>query len=160
MQEWRISMKTKKLDLLPLKALKVNDFFWNKYTRLVTKEIIPYQWKALNDEVADAEPSYCIDNFKVAAGLKEGTFHGWVFQDTDLAKWLEAVAYSLSYEPNEALEKLADDAIELVGKAQQENGYINTHFTILHPGKQYCNLKEGHELYTTGHFYRSRHRIL
>ncbi len=145
-------MKTKKLDLLPLKALKVNDFFWNKYTRLVTKEIIPYQWKALNDEVADAEPSYCIDNFKVAAGLKEGTFHGWVFQDTDLAKWLEAVAYSLSYEPNEALEKLADDAIELVGKAQQENGYINTHFTILHPGKQYCNLKEGHELYTTGHF--------
>lgn len=145
-------MKTKKLDLLPLKALKVNDFFWNKYTGLVTKEIIPYQWKALNDEVAGAEPSYCIDNFKVAAGLKEGTFHGWVFQDTDLAKWLEAVAYSLSYEPNEALEKLADDAIELVGKAQQENGYINTHFTILHPGKQYCNLKEGHELYTTGHF--------
>ena len=38
--------------------------------------------------------------------LKEGTFHGWVFQDTDLAKWLEAVAYSLSYEPNEVLEKL------------------------------------------------------
>ena len=145
-------MRTKKLNLLPLKALNVDDFFWNKYTRLVTKEIIPYQWKALNDEVADAEPSYCIDNFKVAAGLKEGTFHGWVFQDTDLAKWLEAVAYSLSYEPNEALEKLADDAIDLVGKAQQENGYINTHFSILHPGKQYCNLKEGHELYTTGHF--------
>lgn len=145
-------MRTKKLNLLPLKALNVDDFFWNKYTGLVTKEIIPYQWKALNDEVADAEPSYCIDNFKVAAGLKEGTFHGWVFQDTDLAKWLEAVAYSLSYEPNEALEKLADDAIDLVGKAQQENGYINTHFSILHPGKQYCNLKEGHELYTTGHF--------
>ena len=145
-------MRTKKLNLLPLKALNVDDFFWNKYTTLVTKEIIPYQWKALNDEVADAEPSYCIDNFKVAAGLKEGTFHGWVFQDTDLAKWLEAVAYSLSYEPNEALEKLADDAIDLVGKAQQENGYINTHFSILYPGKQYCNLKEGHELYTTGHF--------
>ena len=145
-------MRTKKLNLLPLKALNVDDFFWNKYTGLVTKEIIPYQWKALNDEVADAEPSYCIDNFKVAAGLKEGTFHGWVFQDTDLAKWLEAVAYSLSYEPNEVLEKLADDAIDLVGKAQQENGYINTHFSILHPGKQYCNLKEGHELYTTGHF--------
>ena len=68
-------MRTKKLNLLPLKALNVDDFFWNKYTGLVTKEIIPYQWKALNDEVADAEPSYCIDNFKVAAGLKEGTFH-------------------------------------------------------------------------------------
>ena len=58
-------MRTKKLNLLPLKALNVDDFFWNKYTGLVTKEIIPYQWKALNDEVADAEPSYCIDNFKV-----------------------------------------------------------------------------------------------
>ena len=77
-------MRTKKLNLLPLKALNVDDFFWNKYTGLVTKEIIPYQWKALNDEVADAEPSYCIDNFKVAAGLKEGTFHGWVFRASSI----------------------------------------------------------------------------
>lgn len=145
-------IRKERLKSISLNNIRVDDDFWNKYTKLVTKEIIPYQWRALNDEVEDAEPSHCIDNFKIAAGLKEGTFHGWVFQDTDLAKWLEAVAYSLSYEKNDELEKLADEAIELVGKAQEENGYLNTHFSILYPGKQFKNLKEGHELYGSGHF--------
>ncbi len=144
-------MRENKLQLISLNDIAIDDEFWNKYTRLVTREIIPYQWRALNDEVADAEPSYCIENFKVAAGRKEGTFHGWVFQDTDLAKWLEAVAYSLSYEPDENLEKIADEMIELIGAAQEENGYLDTYFSILAPGKQFCNLKEGHELYTAGH---------
>ena len=76
--------------------------------------------------MADAEASHCIENFKVAAGLSDGTFHGFVFQDSDLAKWLEAVAYSLSYEKNEALEALADEAIELVSKAQEENEAVYT----------------------------------
>ena len=144
-------MISNKLENIDLRNIKVQDKFWGKYTGLVTKEIIPYQWKALNDEVIEAEPSHCISNFQIAAGLKKGKFEGWVFQDTDLAKWLEAVAYSLSYEPNPELEKQADEAIELIGKAQEENGYLNTHFSILYPGQQFCNLKEGHELYTSGH---------
>ena len=144
-------MLSKKLKPIDLKSIKVHDPFWGKYTTLVTKEIIPYQWKALNDDVEDAEPSHCISNFEIAAGLKAGEFQGWVFQDTDLAKWLEAVAYSLSYEPNPDIEKRADEVIDLIGKAQEENGYLNTHFLILYPGQQFCNLKEGHELYTSGH---------
>lgn len=145
-------MRKERLRTAELNDVRIDDAFWGKYTGLVTKEIIPYQWRALNDEVAEAEASHCIENFRVAAGLKEGTFHGWVFQDSDLAKWLEAVAYSLSYEKNEELERLADGAIELIGKAQEENGYLDTYFSILEPGKQFCNLKEGHELYTAGHF--------
>lgn len=145
-------MRKEKLQLVPLTNIRITDSFWNRYTKLVTKEIIPYQWKALNDEIEDAEPSHCISNFQIAAGKKEGTFQGWVFQDTDLAKWLEAVAYSLSYEKDEALEQTADAAIELIAAAQEENGYLDTYFTILEPGKQFKNLKEGHELYTAGHF--------
>ena len=140
-----------KKQLVNIKTVKIEDAFWNKYTKLVTEQIIPYQWKALNDQVEDAEPSHSIENFKVAAGLQEGTFHGFVCQDTDLAKWLEAVAYSLSYEPNKDLEQKADEAIELIAKAQQEDGYINTFFTILAPEKRWNNLREGHELYTAGH---------
>lgn len=140
-----------KLELLPLNQVRLEDSFWDKYTSLVTREIIPYQWETLNDRVADAEPSHCISNFMVAAGCKEGTFEGAVFQDTDVAKWLEAVAYSLSYEKNEELEKTADEVIELIGKAQQPDGYINTHFTILAPKHRWANLREGHELYTAGH---------
>lgn len=147
-----IAMLRQKLDTISLKQVRIDDVFWGKYTQLVTKEIIPYQWKALNDKIEDAESSHCISNFEIASGRKEGEFHGWVFQDSDLAKWLEAVAYSLSYEPNEALEALADEVIVLVGEAQEENGYLNTYFSIKEPGKQFKNLKEGHELYTAGHF--------
>lgn len=145
-------MRESRLELISLHSIRVEDHFWSRYTGLVTKEIIPYQWKALNDEIEDAEPSHCISNFRIAAGEKKGEFQGWVFQDTDLAKWLEAVAYSLSYEKNEALEAVADDVIALVGRAQEENGYLNTYFSTREPGKQFKNLKEGHELYTAGHF--------
>lgn len=145
-------MRKKKLNLIELADIRIEDKFWNRYTALVTKEIIPYQWKALNDKVEGAEPSYCMRNFRVAAGIEQGDFEGFVFQDTDLAKWLEAVAYSLSYEKNEELETVADAAIELVGKAQEKNGYLDTYFSIREPGKQFKNLKEGHELYTAGHF--------
>ena len=144
--------RKKMLNPVDLKQIKIEDSFWGKYTKLVTEQIIPYQWEALNDRAEDAEPSHCIENFQIAAGRKEGTFHGFVFQDTDLAKWLEAVAYSLAYEKNEDLEELADQMIELIEAAQQPDGYLNTHFTILMPEKRFCNLKEGHELYTAGHF--------
>lgn len=137
---------------LPLKGLRVQDAFWNQYTLLVTRQIIPYQFEILNDRVPDAPPSCCIRNLRIAAGLEQGQFHGFVFQDTDLAKWLEAVAYSLSYQPDDALERTADEMIDLLAMAQQENGYLNSYFTIRHPGQYYCNLKEGHELYTAGHF--------
>ena len=139
--------RVENLAYLPLKQVQIKDAFWSRYAALVTEEIIPYQYAMLND------PASCsIRNFRIAAGLEEGTFEGFVCQDTDLAKWLEAVAYSLSYAPDPELERTADEMIRLIGMAQEENGYLNTHFSILHPGKQFCNLKEGHELYTAGHF--------
>ena len=137
---------------LPLQNIRIADSFWSRYTTLVTEKIIPYQYQVLCDLLPDTPESHCIKNFRIAAGLEEGSFRGWVFQDTDLAKWLEAVAYSLTYENNPKLEQTADELIRLVGMAQQENGYLNTYFSTLHPGHQYCNLKEGHELYTAGHF--------
>lgn len=145
-------MNQRRRNVLPLNKVKVDDFFWNKYIRLVTDQIIPYQWEALNDRVEDAEPSHCIKNFEIAAGLCKGEFEGAVFQDTDLAKWLEAVAYSLAYEPDAELEKRADAMIDLIGKAQQPDGYLDTYFIIKEPDKKFCNLREGHELYTAGHF--------
>lgn len=143
--------KMKNYASLQLKDVKINDTFWSNYIRLVQDVVIPYQWEALNDRVTDAEPSHSIRNFKIAAGLEEGEFYGYVFQDTDLAKWLEAVAYRLATHPDAALESLADEAIGLVEKAQQEDGYLNTYFTVKEPGKKWTNLRECHELYTAGH---------
>jgi len=140
-----------KAESLPLSSIKIQDSFWFEYIRLVKDVIIPYQWDVLNDRVPDTVKSYCIHNFKVAAGDVKGEFHGAVFQDTDVAKWLEAVAYTLEVYPDKKLEALADETIELIEKAQSEDGYLNTYFTIKEPKCRWQNLMEGHELYTAGH---------
>ena len=145
-------MEKEKLTDVPLHQIQIKDAFWDKYIRLVKDVILPYQWNTLNDNVKDAAPSHCIKNFKIAAGEAEGDFEGAVFQDTDVAKWLEAVAFTLdSSGRDEKLEKLADETIDLIGKAQCEDGYLNTYFTIKEPDRRWTNLKEGHELYTAGH---------
>jgi len=136
---------------IPLKNIKIQDRFWDRYIHLVRTVLIPYQWDILNDRLEDVETSHCIRNFRIAAGEEEGEFKGAVFQDTDVAKWLEAVAYSLECCPDEELEQLADKTINLIKRAQCEDGYLNTYVTINDPGLRWKNLREGHELYTAGH---------
>ncbi len=134
-----------------LKNVQINDKFWSRYIKLVEDVAIPYQWEAINDRVEDAEPSHAIKNFRIAAGLEDGEYYGMVFQDTDIAKWLEAVGYSLQKKPNPDLEQIADETIDLIGKAQHKDGYLNTYFTVKEPGRRWTNLEECHELYTAGH---------
>lgn len=128
-----------------------NDGLWSTYQKLVREEVIPYQWQALNDRIEAAEPSYAIKNFRIAAGIEKGEFGGLFFQDSDLAKWLEAVGCSLEANPDLELEALADEVIDLIEKAQQSDGYINTYFTLKEPEKRWTNLLECHELYCAGH---------
>ncbi|MCF2555156.1 glycoside hydrolase family 127 protein [Faecalicatena contorta] len=133
-----------------LKDIQIKDSFWNKYIDLVEEVILPFQWELINDRVEGAEKSYCIQNLRIAAGQMEGEHRGMPFQDTDVGKWLEAVGFSLAKKRNEKLEKIADEAIDLIAAAQCEDGYLNTYFTIT--GKpRWSNLFEGHELYTAGH---------
>lgn len=144
-------MKKTANSAVPLNKIKIQDAFWNKYISLVKEVILPYQWEVLNDRRKDVETSHCIENFKIAAREKTGNFKGAVFQDTDVAKWLEAVGFVLSMGRDEALEKQADETIALIGRAQQKDGYLNTYFTIEEPDRRFTNLMEGHELYTAGH---------
>lgn len=140
-----------KANLVFCSNVKVLDSFWNKYRRLVKDEILPYQWEAMNDRIAGAAKSHCIENFRIAAGECEGDFYGAVFQDSDLAKWLEAVSYTLAEFPDEKLGRLAEDMIDLIERAQLADGYFNTYFILKEPKRRFCNLREGHELYTLGH---------
>ncbi len=139
------------LETVPLRQIQIQDKFWDRYIHLVKDVLIPYQWDILNDRIDGVEKSHCIQNFRIAAGEADGDFEGAVFQDTDAAKWLEAVAYVLEIWPDEELERLADETIDLIGRAQCEDGYLNTYFTIKAPKLRWTNLKEGHELYTAGH---------
>lgn len=136
---------------VPLHQVHIQDEFWSYYINLVRDVVVPYQWDALNDRVNSAEPSGAVRNFKIAAGLEQGDFYGMVFQDSDIAKWLEAVAYLLESKPDPALEDIADGLIDIIAMAQQEDGYLNTYFTIKEPGQRWTNLAECHELYCAGH---------
>lgn len=78
-------------------------------------------------------------------------FYGFVFQDTDFSKWIEAVAYSLTQYPDAQLEKTADEAIDIVCAAQLENGYLDTYYIINGMDKAFSQLKDHHELYCLGH---------
>ena len=166
---------------LPLGQVKVTDAFWQHEMELVRTEVIPYQWQALNDNVPGASPSYCMHNFRAAARLnarkrmaQEGKdpeftlrgfeqlpedpanpdpdrFYGYVFQDSDFSKWIEAVGYSLTVHPDPELEKVADGAIEIVCAAQADDGYLDTCYILGGMDRRFTNLRDHHELYCLGH---------
>lgn len=131
--------------------IKILDAFWSPIQEKVINTVIPFQEKVLNDEVPGVEKSHAIENFKIAAGISEGEFYGMVFQDSDVAKWLEGVAYSLAVKPDPSLETRADEIIEIIEKAQQPDGYLDTYFIIKEPEHRWQNLHECHELYCAGH---------
>ena len=146
-----ITMQKKQNKNISLKNVQVQDGFWKPMQDLIIETVIPYQEKILNDEIPGVEKSHALANFRIAAGMEKGEFYGMVFQDSDVAKWLEAVAYSLVVHPDAELEKRADEVIETIEKAQQEDGYLNTYFTIKEPEHRWQNLQECHELYCAGH---------
>lgn len=166
---------------LSLRNVQITDTFWKKEMELVRTEVIPYQWAALNDQVEGAAPSFCMHNFKAAGKLNKekqelGTafeepvytfrgfealpedpkhlddkFYGFVFQDSDFYKWIEAVGYSLTQHPDPQLEAIADGAIDIVCAAQQEDGYLDTYYILNGKDRIFTNLRDHHELYCLGH---------
>lgn len=140
---------------LDLHRIRLTSPFWTGYQALARDVVVPYQWAALNDRIAGAEPSHAIANFRIAAGREQGEFHGMVFQDSDVYKWLEAVAYLLCRDPDDALERAADEVIELIADAQQADGYLNTYFIAKAPQQRWTNLAECHELYCAGHLFEA-----
>ena len=136
---------------LPLTGMQVTDRFFAPRIDLVRTQMLPYQWEALNDRLKDTEPSHCIENFRIAAGISRGEYHGMVFQDSDLYKWLEAVAYQLAVRPDPSLREAADSAIRLIGQAQTPEGYLNTYYQTHPDEKRFSNLQNNHELYCAGH---------
>ncbi len=138
-------------EMLTIRQVRVADAFWSSRIQMAIDRVIPYQWRVLNDQEPDAEPSHAIANFRIAAGLEQGEFHGYQFQDSDLAKWIEGASYSLIYQDNPELRKNLKDTIDLIRRAQQPDGYLDTHYIVKKPDRKWKELAHGHELYCAGH---------
>lgn len=145
----------KKQKQISEKSYKASGFI-GRYQKLVTETVIPWQEKILWDEEPDTEKSHAIANFinagKALRGEDTGDgFYGMVFQDSDVAKWIESASYSLMNDPDPELEAELDKVIGYISDAQDKDGYLNTYFTIKDQDKRWTNLHEAHELYVAGH---------
>ena len=104
-----------------------------------------------------------IDNFKKAGGLMSGYFNtSFTFDDADVYKCIEALAYHYQTNPSATIEKQMDELISYVVAAQEDDGYILTAWTAGKPGQLHSWLGSGkfetepqnsHETFTLGHLY-------
>jgi DUF1680 family protein len=129
---------------LSARQLKINDSFWSPRLAVNAEKAIFHQWKQL-------EASRCIDNFRMAAGEKDGFREGFYFADSDAYKWLDAASriYALHADPE--LASLMDSFIALLARAQMSDGYLFTYNQIHFPNQRWVNLQVEHELYCHGH---------
>src|SRR5712691_4208999 len=91
------------------------------------------------------------DNLRLAAGSAAGAYRGPVFMDSDVYKWLEAVAYHVPRGLGAEVQQMAEQAIGLVQAAQAADGYLDSYYQVVAPTSRWVEIPTGHELYCAGH---------
>ncbi|KAF1845869.1 glycoside hydrolase family 127 protein [Cucurbitaria berberidis CBS 394.84] len=74
-----------------------------------------------------------------------------LFWDSDIAKWIEGACYLLGNHQSSEVDTAIHELVAMIRSAQQPDGYINIHFTVVEPEKRFTNLRDFHELYNAGH---------
>ena len=143
-----------------LRDVRLTDDFWLPVIKRVQEKTIPYALKKCEEEGR-------MDNFLIAAGEMEGSTKGKMpFDDTDVYKIIEGASMTLISAPNPELEKELDRIITIIGKGQEDDGYLTTWRTInpkkppapwvdVVEGKRWESLTASHELYNAGHLYEA-----
>lgn len=107
------------------------------------------------NQLADNK-SHAVANLKVVAGELDDEFRGMVFQDSDVYKWLEEAAYALAYHPDPELKALCDRTVNLIARAQQPDGYLDTPYQVKSgvwaDRPRFSLIQQSHEMYVTGHY--------
>jgi DUF1680 family protein len=132
------------LAALPFSAVHLEDAFWGP--RLATNRT-----HTVEANLRQCEATGRINNFAVTAGLAKGKHQGQLYNDSDVYKVLEGIAYALTGRRDPGLEKRADRIIDLIAAAQQKDGCLNTYYTLVKPKERWVNIQHGHELYCAGH---------
>ena len=117
-------------------------------------------WKPKLDKVATATLQACIvqtetktgriRNFEKVARKEYGKHEGIYYDDSDVYKAIEAMAYSLKNHPDAAVQQKADEWIDKIAAAQLPDGYLNTYYTLMGLDKRWTDM-EKHEDYCAGH---------
>jgi uncharacterized protein len=122
--------------------------------RLTGALLRDWQWRSheasLPLALRQMEVAGNLGNLRLAvAGASDG-YRGPVFMDSDLYKTLEAIGWELGHDPSPALAEFAADAVALIEKAQQPDGYLNSYVQVSGTTR-YSRLSSSHEMYCAGH---------
>lgn len=133
----------KKISQVDFSNVKIEDSFWTPRIEKHKTSTLPVCIDQIENKTGRMK------NFENAAkgcGKHSGIF----FDDSDVYKALEGIAYSLINNPDTILEKKADEWIDKIAAAQQPDGYINTYYTLTGLDKRWTNM-DMHEMYCAGH---------
>lgn len=133
----------KMIEQIDFSHVKINDNFWSPRLSKQVSATLPVCIDQIENQTGR------IRNFENAA-KGEGEHSGIFFDDSDVYKALEGMAYSLINNPDPELEKKADEWIDKFAAAQQPDGYINTFYTLTGLDKRWTNMDK-HEMYCAGH---------
>lgn len=122
--------------------ISINNGFWNNRQQIISDTTIYAVWNRFKET-----GRFEAFNFNWAEGNPNKPH---IFWDSDIAKWIESVAFILTKKVDKTLESTADEIIDLIQKHQDENGYFNIYFTVVEPEQRWKRRTE-HELYCAGH---------
>jgi DUF1680 family protein len=132
------------LTAVPFQDVHIDDAFWSP--RIATNRRVTVEANLHQCEVTGR-----IKNFAVAGKLVPGKHEGQLYNDSDVYKVIEGIAYTLTSKRDPKLEERTDRIIDQIAAAQQPDGYLNTYFTLVKPKERWTNIRYGHELYCSGH---------
>ena len=129
---------------MPFQDVHIHDAFW-------APRIRTNRTATVEANLRQCEITGRIKNFAVAGKLETGKHQGQLYNDSDVYKVIEGIAYTLTSRRDPDLEKRTDAIIDQIAAAQQPDGYLNTYYTLVKPKKRWKNIQYGHELYCAGH---------
>jgi uncharacterized protein len=133
----------------------IQDGFWQRWRDLIGATTLAHEFEEMRaDGHMDAmllDPRMHRGRALADPWAEAGYWGGSVFWDSDLAKWLEAASARLEQTRDPALEARVDEIIGLFERAQQPDGYLNSHILTWRPQHRFKNLRDLHELYCAGH---------
>lgn len=124
--------------------VNITDSFWRPKigkVATVTMEACIYQTEVRTPRIR---------NFEKVARAQGEKHEGIYYDDSDVYKALEAMAYSLKTHPDAKLEARADEWIDKIAAAQMPDGYLNTYYSLRGIDKRWTDV-EKHEDYNAGH---------
>ncbi|MCU1531726.1 MAG: hypothetical protein JWO49_1297 [Arthrobacter sp.] len=114
-------------------------------------------WQELNQRstiphcVENLESSGTMDNLRRLDGASDAPFRGFWFQDSDIYKTLEAVAWEQGRSGEMPAADFLESAGRLMAKVQMADGYLNSFVQGVEPDQRWQKMEWSHELYTAGH---------